>query len=71
MTPTFPALGPLGALPLPTKWRVRIGAPLRLERLGPDDARDELLLSRLTEELRAAIQGLVDAALAERESVWG
>lgn len=71
VTPTFPMLGPLGALPLPSKWRVRIGAPLQLERLGPDDAQDELLLSRLTEELRGAIQTLVDAALRERESVWG
>jgi 1-acyl-sn-glycerol-3-phosphate acyltransferase len=71
VTPTFPALGPLGALPLPTKWLLRIGAPLPLERLGPDDARDELLLSRLTEELRAGIQSLVDAGLRERESVWG
>jgi 1-acyl-sn-glycerol-3-phosphate acyltransferase len=71
VTPTFPMLGPLGALPLPSKWRVRIGAPLQLERLGPDDAHDELLLSRLTEELRAAIQALVDTALRVRESVWG
>jgi 1-acyl-sn-glycerol-3-phosphate acyltransferase len=71
VTPTFPWLGPLGVLPLPSKWLVQIGAPLQLERLGPDDARDELLLSRLTEELRAGIQALVDATLRERQSVWG
>ena len=71
ITPTFPWLGPFGALPLPSKWVVRIGAPLRLDPLGPGDARDELLLSRLTEELRGEIQALVDAGLRERESVWG
>jgi 1-acyl-sn-glycerol-3-phosphate acyltransferase len=71
VTPTFPLLGPLGALPLPSKWLIRIGAPLRLDRLGPDDVHDELLLSRLTEDLRAGIQSLVDACLRERESVWG
>ena len=71
MTPTFPLLGPLGALPLPSKWVVRIGAPLRLDALGAVDACDELLLSRLTEELRGEIQALVDAGLRERESVWG
>jgi len=71
VTPTFPLLGPLGALPLPSKWVIRIGAPLRLDPLGPDDARDELLLSRLTEDLRASIQTLVDGALRERDSVWG
>jgi 1-acyl-sn-glycerol-3-phosphate acyltransferase len=71
VTPTFPLLGPLGALPLPSKWVVRIGAPLRLDALGSVDAGDELLLSRLTEELRGEIQALVNAALRERESVWG
>jgi 1-acyl-sn-glycerol-3-phosphate acyltransferase len=71
VTPTFPWLGPLGLLPLPTKWVIRIGEPIALGHLDPDSASDELLVSRLTEELRAQIQALVDVALAERESVWG
>jgi hypothetical protein len=70
VTPTFPLLGPLGAIPLPSKWVVRIGAPLALEHLGPDACHDELLISRLTEDLRRQIQALVDAALADRESIW-
>jgi 1-acyl-sn-glycerol-3-phosphate acyltransferase len=71
VTPTFPLLGPLGVLPLPSKWVIRVGAPVELAGLGPGAARDELLLSRLTEDLRAEIQALVDAGLRERESVWG
>jgi 1-acyl-sn-glycerol-3-phosphate acyltransferase len=71
VTPTFPLLGPLGFLPLPTKWVIRIGEPLALDHLSPDSASDELLISRLTEDLRAQIQGLIDVGLAERESVWG
>jgi 1-acyl-sn-glycerol-3-phosphate acyltransferase len=71
VTPTFPLLGPLGLLPLPTKWVIRIGEPLALSHLGPDAAADELLISRLTEDLRTQIQALVDVGLAERESVWG
>jgi 1-acyl-sn-glycerol-3-phosphate acyltransferase len=71
VTPTFPLLGPLGFLPLPTKWVIRIGEPLALGHLSPESAADELLISRLTEDLRAQIQGLVDVGLAERESVWG
>jgi len=71
VTPTFPLLGPLGFLPLPTKWVIRIGEPLSLAHLSPDSSADELLISRLTEDLRAQIQGLVDVGLAERESVWG
>jgi hypothetical protein len=71
VTPTFPLLGPLGFLPLPSKWVIRIGEPLALGHLSPESADDELLISRLTEDLRAQIQGLVDVGLAERESVWG
>jgi 1-acyl-sn-glycerol-3-phosphate acyltransferase len=70
VTPTFPLLGPLGVLPLPAKWVIRVGAPVELSGLGPDAARDELLLSRLTEDLRAEIQALVDSGLGARESVW-
>ena len=71
VTPTFPLLGPLGGVPLPTKWVIRIGAPIPLDQLAPDADSDELLVSRLTEELRSQVQSLVDVALAERESVWG
>jgi 1-acyl-sn-glycerol-3-phosphate acyltransferase len=70
VTPTFPLLGPLGALPLPTKWVIRIGDPIDLEHLAPDASTDELLVSRLTEELRARVQDLVDTALSDRDSVW-
>jgi 1-acyl-sn-glycerol-3-phosphate acyltransferase len=71
VTPTFPLLGPLGALPLPTHWVMRIGAPVRLEHRDPDAAGDELLVSRLTEELRGRVQALMDVGLSDRESVWG
>jgi 1-acyl-sn-glycerol-3-phosphate acyltransferase len=70
VTPTFPWLGPLGALPLPSKWVIRVGAPVDLSDLGRDAGRDELLLSRLTEDLRAEIQALVELGLSERASVW-
>jgi 1-acyl-sn-glycerol-3-phosphate acyltransferase len=70
VTPTFPLLGPLGVLPLPSKWVIRIGEPLPLTDLEPDASRDEVLLSRLTEELRARIQQLVQQGLAARESIW-
>jgi 1-acyl-sn-glycerol-3-phosphate acyltransferase len=71
VTPTFPLLGPLGALPLPSKWVIRIGQPVALDHLEPDAASDELLVSRLTEELRSEIQSLVEVGLSDRESLWG
>jgi 1-acyl-sn-glycerol-3-phosphate acyltransferase len=70
VTPTFPLLGPLGVLPLPTKWVIRIGDPIDLDDLAPDASTDELLISRITEELRAKVQALVDTALTNRPSVW-
>jgi 1-acyl-sn-glycerol-3-phosphate acyltransferase len=70
VTPTFPLLGPLGLLPLPTKWVIRIGEPIPLEHLDRDAADDELLISRINEDLRTRIQSLVDTGLADRESVW-
>ena len=50
---------------------IRIGEPIATGHLDPDSAEDELLVSRLTEDLRVQIQALVDVGLAERESVWG
>jgi 1-acyl-sn-glycerol-3-phosphate acyltransferase len=70
VTPTFPWLGPLGLLPLPSKWVVRFGAPLAIPRLGPEAAEDELLVSRLTQDLRRSIQRLVQDGLAARGSVF-
>jgi hypothetical protein len=70
VTPTFPFLGPLGLVPLPSKWVIRIGEPLAMDRLAPDAARDELLVSRLTNELRVAISRLVEEGLRSRPGVW-
>ena len=44
---------------------------MRLPEGDGESARDELLLSRLNEKLRATIQGLVDEGLDAREGVWG
>ncbi|MBW2445707.1 MAG: acyltransferase family protein [Deltaproteobacteria bacterium] len=71
VTPTFPLLGPAGLLPLPSKWTIRIGKPLALDGLGGDAVEDELLISRLTEELRREIQTMVDDGVKTRPSVWG
>jgi 1-acyl-sn-glycerol-3-phosphate acyltransferase len=71
VTPTFPLLGPVGLLPLPSKWSIRFGSPIETEHLGTEAARDELLVSRMTEELRSEIQAMVDADLHARPGVWG
>ena len=70
VTPTFPWLGPLGALPLPSKWSIRFGEPLPTADLPPDAADDELLVSRVTEELRRAIQAMLDEDVHARGGVF-
>ncbi|HTQ45103.1 MAG TPA: lysophospholipid acyltransferase family protein [Polyangiaceae bacterium] len=70
VTPTFPLLGPVGLLPAPTKWKLFFGQTLDLQGYGAEAADDEILVGRLTEEVRAAIQAMLDHAVGERRSVW-
>jgi len=70
LTPTFPLLGPLGLLPLPSQWVIRIGEPISLAHHEPGAATDELLIAELTEDVRTRVSSLVDAALRDRDSVW-
>jgi 1-acyl-sn-glycerol-3-phosphate acyltransferase len=71
ITPTFPWLGPFGAIPLPSKWSLHFGEPLDLTgELGPEAAEDRILVNRLAETVRTQIQALIDGALAERRSVF-
>lgn len=70
VTPTFPALGPLGLAPLPSKWHIRFGEPLDLSGYGADAAEDAVLVNRLNEKVRTTVQSLVDASLASRRSAF-
>jgi hypothetical protein len=70
VTPTFPALGPLGLVPAPTKWRLELGEPLYFEGHGPEAAEDHVLVGRLAEKVRATIQRMLDEGRRRRQSVW-
>lgn len=61
ITPTFPWLGPLGLLPYPVRYRIVYGEPLRFhERFDPDAALDPHVVRALANEVRRAIQRLID-----------
>jgi len=71
LTPLFPFFGPLGMVPLPTKWHIRFGAPIRFY----DTARLQRHLPRksvqaLAERVRRRIQATLHALLAQRESIF-
>jgi 1-acyl-sn-glycerol-3-phosphate acyltransferase len=70
ITPTFPLLGPLGLLPVPTRWKIRFGEPISFDRYGPEAADDHVLVSSLSERVRTGIQDLIDGGLRNRKSIW-
>jgi 1-acyl-sn-glycerol-3-phosphate acyltransferase len=70
ITPTFPLLGPLGVIPLPTKWSIDFGDPLDLSEHGPEAARDPILVNHLSQQVRETIQKMVDGRVARRRSIW-
>ena len=61
VTPTFPWLGPLGLLPYPVGYRIVYGEPLCFhERFGPEGANDARLVRYLANQVRRAVQLLLD-----------
>lgn len=66
VTPTFPWLGPLGAVPLPSKWLIGFGTPVATDRLEPNAAEDPMLVFGVTDQVRESIQHALYALLAER-----
>ena len=70
ITPTFPWLGPLGLVPLPSKWYIEFGAPIPTQEYGPDAVDDPMLLFELTDRVRETIQSTLYRLLVRRRSVW-
>ena len=68
VTPTFPWLGPLGVVPLPSKWRIEFCDPIDTAHYGPDAASDRGLVLELTEQVRETVQQAVYANLVRRGS---
>jgi 1-acyl-sn-glycerol-3-phosphate acyltransferase len=70
ITPTFPALGPLGAIPLPSRWRIEFCPPIDLAAYGPDAADDRALVFELSERVRETVQDKLYENLVERRSTF-
>ena len=70
ITPTFPLLGVLGAIPLPSKWLIEFGAPVPTDHLGPAAAEDPMLVFDLTDQVRQTIQQTLYQLLVQRQSVF-
>ncbi|NTU66049.1 MAG: acyltransferase family protein, partial [Chloroflexi bacterium] len=70
ITPTFPWLGLLGVIPMPTKWFIDIGEPIPMDGYGPKADQNLMLVSQLTDQVRGAVQKLINDRLAQRKSVF-
>ncbi|MGP4110116.1 lysophospholipid acyltransferase family protein [Streptomyces sp. 4N509B] len=70
LTPTFPWLGPLGAIPLPTKWTIQFGEPIDTGEWPPEAADDPMVMFQLTDQVRETIQHTLYELLVGRRSVF-
>jgi 1-acyl-sn-glycerol-3-phosphate acyltransferase len=70
VTPTFPLLGPVGLVPLPSKWIIEFGAPVETAVLGRQAADDPMVVFDLTDRVRETIQQTLYSLLLQRRSVF-
>ena len=70
ITPTFPLLGPLGMVPLPSKWYIEFGEPIRTDRFSAADADDPMLVFNLTDQVRETIQQTLYRLLSQRRNAF-
>ncbi|MDZ5622689.1 lysophospholipid acyltransferase family protein [Nocardioides sp. HM23] len=70
ITPLFPLLGPLGLVPLPSKWLLEFGEPIRTDEYDEGAAEDPMLVFNVTDQVRETIQQTLYSLLMQRESVF-
>lgn len=66
VTPTFPLLGPLGAVPLPSKWIIEFGEPIPTTGFGDNAADDPMVVFNITDRVRETIQQTLYRLLLRR-----
>jgi len=71
ITPFFPLLGPLGLIPLPSKWIIEFGEPIRTDVYDAGAAEDPMLVFNVTDQVRETIQQTLYSLLMQRQSVFG
>ena len=59
LTPTFPLLGPLGLLPLPSRWVIEFGDPIPMDGYPAGAADDKMLVFDLNDTIRDTIQQML------------
>jgi 1-acyl-sn-glycerol-3-phosphate acyltransferase len=70
ITPLFPWLGPLGLIPLPSKWIIQFGEAIATDELGSGAADDPMIVFNITDQVRETIQQTLYALLVQRRSAF-
>ncbi len=70
ITPLFPWLGPLGLVPLPSKWLIEFGEPIRTDDYDSGAADDPMLVFNVTDQVRESVQQTLYTLLMQRKSVF-
>ena len=68
VTPTWPLMGMLGLLPLPSKWLLSFGRPIELSGYPPEAAEDPALVLELSERVREEVQSGLYELLPRRRT---
>ncbi|MEV5651846.1 lysophospholipid acyltransferase family protein [Nocardia sp. NPDC052254] len=68
VTPLFPHLGPLGAVPLPSKWTIEFGTPISTDGYPAEAADDPMTMFEVTDEVRETIQQTLYKLLTKRRN---
>jgi len=66
----FPWLGPLGAIPLPSKWYIDIGQAIDFDKVDQDLEVEPETLSLIADKVRMNIQEMVHHRLSKRQSIY-
>ncbi len=71
VTPLFPWLGPLGAVPLPSNWIIEFCDPVPTDGFTAGQQDDPDAVSELADKVKDTIQRKLDELLAERGPAFG
>ena len=70
LTPLFPLAGPLGLVPLPSKWHIKFGEPIPTDAYDESAADDPMVTFELTDQVRETIQHTLYQLLASRRNTF-
>ena len=62
--------GPLGMIPLPSKWIIQFGEAITTDELGSGAADDPMIVFNITDQVRETIQQTLYALLMQRRSAF-